>query len=321
VAWGNVRVRFLRLFACVALAQALLITVTIQPDGPFRESGDVDVYRAAGERLNAAHDLYRLSPGDRRLRLNPPYFTVPLVSPPPIAVLWRPLAAIGDAASIIWWTGGILTTSAVVVAVLARGTPKALAILVLTAPPVIQTVLSGNASGYLIALLWLSWHARGRPWVSGTSIALATAVKLTPALLVIWAARHRPRLVPAWFVSGIFILFISLIGAGIEAHLTWIDLIPRDAPSPGSLATFTGLPASITAAVVATVLLVFALRSRDEERVFALSVIAAALATPALWFTSLSLLLAAAAPFTIADARSDPNSSLARERWDGRSEA
>src|SRR5687767_10188966 len=55
---------------------------------------DANTYLAAGERLNAGHDLYRLRPGDREVLIIPELFTQPLVSPPPIAVLWRPLAAI-----------------------------------------------------------------------------------------------------------------------------------------------------------------------------------------------------------------------------------
>ena len=66
--------------------------------------GHAYVYLAAGERLNAGHPLYALSPGDRPLGMQPPYWTVPLLSPPPIAVLFRPLAALpnelgGDG----WW--------------------------------------------------------------------------------------------------------------------------------------------------------------------------------------------------------------------------
>ena len=313
-AWGRVWMPCLRLMACAAIVQVLLITVTSQPDSPFRPSGDVDVYRAAGERLNAGHDLYRIGPGDRPVRVNPPYFTVPLVSPPPIAVLWRPMALAGDAAAIAWWTGGIVATGAVVVAVLARGSPKALAIAVVTAPPVIQTALSGNASAYLIALLWLGWQARTRPVVAGLSVAIATAVKLTPILLAVWAVTYRPRMVPGWLAAGVVILLISVIGAGIEAHVTWLDLIPRDAPSPGSLASFLGLPASITSGIVCAGTLVMSVRTRDERQAFAICVIGATLATPALWFTSLSLLLAAAAPYTMLRPPSWADLTSVRER-------
>src|SRR5439155_18905551 len=54
--------------------------------------GDATVYLAAGERLDAGHALYALAPGDRDPGLKPPYWTVPLLSPPLIGVVFRPLA-------------------------------------------------------------------------------------------------------------------------------------------------------------------------------------------------------------------------------------
>jgi hypothetical protein len=54
--------------------------------------GDAIVYLAGGERLNAGHLLYALSPGDRIVGIKPPFWTVPILSPPFMAVLFRPLA-------------------------------------------------------------------------------------------------------------------------------------------------------------------------------------------------------------------------------------
>src|SRR5439155_1700663 len=58
---------------------------------PAVPGSDAWNYLAAGERLNAGHPLYSISPGDRPIQLLPPYWTVPLLAPPPIAVVWRPL--------------------------------------------------------------------------------------------------------------------------------------------------------------------------------------------------------------------------------------
>jgi hypothetical protein len=52
-------------------------------------------YLAAGERLNAGHSIYALVAGDRPILLEPPS-AVPLISPPLVAVLWRPLAFLPD---------------------------------------------------------------------------------------------------------------------------------------------------------------------------------------------------------------------------------
>src|SRR3954451_3473833 len=55
---------------------------------------DATTYLAAGERLNAGHDLYKLGPGDRPVLEIPGLYSAPLLSPPPIAVMWRPIAVV-----------------------------------------------------------------------------------------------------------------------------------------------------------------------------------------------------------------------------------
>ena len=68
-------------------------------------------YLAAGERLNVAHPLYALvgrPSGPHRAA----YRTSPLLSPPPIAVFWRPLALIGGLAALVGAATGIVAVSA-----------------------------------------------------------------------------------------------------------------------------------------------------------------------------------------------------------------
>ena len=50
-------------------------------------------------------------PGDRNVPLAPPYWSVPLLAPPPIAVLWRPLALLGEPAMALWAGAGLVVTS------------------------------------------------------------------------------------------------------------------------------------------------------------------------------------------------------------------
>src|SRR5688572_26142730 len=90
--------------ASVALAVGTLLAIVALrfPFGLI--PGDAFTYLAAGERLNAGHILYGLSPGDRPIHVEPPYWTVPLVTPPIIGVVWRPPAAfIGEPAIGVWW--------------------------------------------------------------------------------------------------------------------------------------------------------------------------------------------------------------------------
>ena len=82
---------WLVIFGAIALAvgAGLIVATAVvyYAQAPGYLGGDARTYLAAGERLNAGHPLYALSPGDRPVAISPPWWTVPLVSPPFIAVL------------------------------------------------------------------------------------------------------------------------------------------------------------------------------------------------------------------------------------------
>jgi hypothetical protein len=103
---GTEQDRSYRLARILALALAFGILATIQ-FLYFQRGlipGDAFTYLAAGERLNDGHPLYALSAGDRPVDLHPPFWTVPLLSPPSIAVVLRPFALLpGDAGAYGWW--------------------------------------------------------------------------------------------------------------------------------------------------------------------------------------------------------------------------
>src|SRR5438046_396896 len=101
--------------SAVVLAAVLFVILSLTYGHP----GDVVTYLAAGERLNLGHPPYALSPGDRAVPIVPPYWTVPLLSPPLVAVVWRPLALLPDSVSIgLWWVAMIGCLTAVVVMIL-----------------------------------------------------------------------------------------------------------------------------------------------------------------------------------------------------------
>ena len=262
-----------------------------------RPDGDPWNYLAAGERLNAGHPLYALSPGDRSVITAPPYWTVPLLAPPPIAVAWRPLALLGDLSMWVWGLAGAIATVAAMVFLARRGALASLAVLAL---PVALTALSGNASAILLPMLIAAYVFRDRPWIVGTLIALAAAVKLTPLALVLWliaTGRHR-----AVIVCGVVLLGVALVsamGAGPEAFAAWLEAVADAAPSPRSMASLTGLPTVVVAAVLALPVVVLCGRDRAS---FAAAVVATSLATPAFYFPALALLVAL--PFW-RDARGD----------------
>lgn len=195
---------------------------------PTRPNGDPWNYLAAAERLNAGHPLYALSAGDRPVELHPPYWSVPLLSPPFIAVLWRPLAPLGDLAMLGWWIGGIAATGIYVVWLLRRlANPWSIIALVALSPPIAYGALSGNAIAYLLPLLALRHPA---------TVAVAAGVRLTPALLAP-AVGIRTTL-----AFGLGVAAVSLAGAGIQNHVDWLHAVTSSAPTPLSISGITGLP-------------------------------------------------------------------------------
>ncbi len=251
--------------------------------------GDPWNYLAAGERLNDGHPLYALSPGDRAVFLRPPYWSVPLLSPPPIAVAWRPLALLGTPAMVLWGALGLVGILSSVAYLIAHGR---LVVVALLAASLTLTALSGNFSALLLPGLILIWLHRDRPWIVGLILAIAVAVKLTPAALLIWLALSgRWRAVAATLAVGGVIVIVSFVGAGPASFEAWLQAVPDSTPSPLSLSGSTGLPPALVAVLLLVPILV---TRRHEAWGFRAAIVATALATPALYFQAISLLAAAA---------------------------
>lgn len=256
-----------------------------------RPDSDPWNYLAAGERLNAGHRLYALSEGDRVVSLRPPYWSVPLLAPPPIAVAWRALAWLGEPAMVLWGTACLVAAGAAVVFLLRSGRLAGLALL---AMPLTLTAISGNFSALLLLMLLTAWTYRDRPVLVGTLLAIGIAVKLTPVAFIGWLIlTSRWRAMAVTVVVGVVIIVVSLLGAGASSFADWIASAPASAPSPLAISTLTGLPPLVVAALLCLPILV---SRRSDVWGFRLAAVAAALATPALYFQALAVLGAALVP-------------------------
>jgi hypothetical protein len=271
--------------------------------------GDAFSYLAAGERLNAGHQLYALVPGDRPVDLNPPLFTVPLVSPPPIAVVFRAFALLPDGSgAYAWWICQLAALTASLV-MLARRVPLLLAgaMFVLLIPTVYEIGV-GNLNSFLLLGLILTWRfaTRGHEPAAGVIAAVMTAVKLTPAMLVWWLLMTgRRRAVVAAIVTGVVALGVSIVGAGLDAHLQYLRIL-SDRGSIGAsplslagMARFIGVPTALadpmpTLAVLVGLVAVVLLRHRPAVA-FCIAVVTMLYGSPAVsinWYVLLYALLA-----------------------------
>ena len=115
---------------------------------------DAFVYLLSGERLNAGHYVYSIVPGDYPVALSPPYWNVPLLSPPLIAVLYRPLAALGTAGLFVgWFAAGVAFLAGVAVLAWRNPLVAGLGVVILTVPIGWQLGL-GNLNGFSCSASW-----------------------------------------------------------------------------------------------------------------------------------------------------------------------
>lgn len=271
---------------------------------------DSSNYYAAGLRLNEGHPLYALGPGDRPVPLNPPAWSVPLLSPPLIAVAWRPLALLGDASMVLWRLAGAVALGAAALWMAWRGSRRRLLLLVLTSTFIAEAMWSGNVNPFIILLVTGIWFAtsRGQPATAGALVAIAAGLKLTPVLLVWWfIVRGEWRAVRGFTVAGVVVAGVSLVGAGVANHVEYFTVVRETAAggaTPWSLAGFlenSGVPASLASLATFAWTLgagaaVWLLRARPRAS-FVAAVLMVLYSSPVVMLGNLAMLIAATAPW------------------------
>jgi hypothetical protein len=171
------------------------------------------------------------------------------------------------------------------------------------------TALSANLNALLLGVFAAIWLARraGRPGVVGSLVAVTVAVKILPILLVVWLLVGRRWAELAWFAAASVVIgVLSLIGAGIGAHLEWLDIARQTGSggiAPASLPAIVqslGTPAAVVSLIIPLTLLVGAvaivvLRDRPGAA-FAAAIVTMVLANPAVHDGSYAMLLPALLP-------------------------
>jgi len=280
--------RLARIVAVVGCLVLTLLIVRAVPTSFAEPKADAWVYLAAGERLNAGHDLYSLVPGDRPVRIVPPLWPSALLSPPPVAVAWRPLALLGDWAMGLWCAGAIVASLALLAWGVLYGGPWSLAAVVLFGPFLLYAAIPGNANGYLAPLLALAWLQRHRPWLPALAVVTATAVKVTPVALGPWLLERRRLLWAAGIsIAGILLTLVGAPGAMSE----WFGSSGQPVASPLSAAGMLGTDPRTTTIVIVAASWVLGLALRRHERaVFVVGLIGMTFASPAFYLHTLALL-------------------------------
>ena len=255
---------------------------------------DATTYLAAGERLNGGGQLYALRPGDRPVDdLGAPWTPAPLVYPPPIAVLWRPLAALPVEVGLwLWWLAAAVAVVWSVGQLVRAGRAD---VVLLLGPAIGVQVASGNVNGFLVAGCLLAWRGRADPRV-GALVATMAALKLAPAALLVWlAAERRWRALGVAALAGLAIALLSLAGAGLDAHLEYLRVLSRVEPLPLSAQSLYGIPAWLVIGLGLAATVALAVRGRPGLA-FAAAVLTMTFGPPSFGSVTPALLLGALAP-------------------------
>ena len=238
---------------------------------------DVRAYYDAGARLNAGRPLY-----DQPATTEEAAF---YRYPPLLAILFRPLALLPfEAAAAIWEGLLIVLFAATIVRLGARDRVTWLLVAMLAAP-IAWTLAIGQAHMAMTFLMSLA-----TPW----AVAVATHLKLTPALLAIWWLGRRDWRRLGWFAAwlvGLGVVQLVLEPAGTIAFLGFPDL--GQVGSVENLSPY-GISPWLWLATVA-VLAVVAVRLAPTRWGWAAAVVLSVFATPRLHMYQFAALLAAKA--------------------------
>lgn len=296
----------------IAMLAVPLVGMALSPTDAF-------VYMAAGERLNAGHSLYAIGPGDRYIGLNPPYWTVPTLSPPLMAVIWRPLSIFGPGGMLVGWALAGAAQLAAVGIVTLRTPILGLAATIALAIPLGWQLGLGNVNGFLALGIVILWLNRDRPWIAGAIVAIMVGVKLTPIVLLLWlVATGRWRAFRAFVVVSLVLLATSVAFAGFSSHIEYLSVMANTSSAGTSALSLAGRlrgagvspeAANVApwVAVVVGVVLIVLLRHRPAAA-FAVAILTLVLGSPVVQLYWYALLLVALTPIAdVLAARSRQN--------------
>jgi hypothetical protein len=286
-----------------------------RPDllNPASIGTDSSNYYAAGQRLNDGHMLYVLVPGDRPVAngTDPSPWTYPLLSPPPIAAVWRALAILpGDLSMYLWWSAGAGLTLLFGYLLILRLSLPALLVALPLLPSLAITAWSGNLNAFLIPAAAAVWGLRqsGFSRRAGLIIGVASVLKFTPALYGTWfLSRKDWRAITATALAALATLAFAVAGASAHSFFEYLAVAKQASTvglsplSPVSLSNVLRLAQPVAVAspyLIALVCCGLGLLLRERPRwSFAVCTVGVALGTPSVRFETLAWLLVALVPW------------------------
>jgi alpha-1,2-mannosyltransferase len=207
-------------------AVSLAIAGRLVTDGPTQA-----LYAQDGDRLEVGDPAW----AKQSAALGYEGEVYPYLYPPLVAWLAAPLAKLGlwqAKLALLALTAAALALALVLAVrswapdLLRSGGALALTAAVLLSWPLATQVMSLNLQPMVLLAIVVAVAAAqsGRSALAGAALAVAAAVKLTPAILILYWVATRRFACAAWFVgASAALLAAGICLAGIELHLDWVQ--------------------------------------------------------------------------------------------------
>jgi len=220
--------------------------------------------------------------------------------PPTFAPLILPFGLLSETTAVWTWTAILIASFAVGTAVLpvSRTIRWWVVLLAGLSWPFAYAVKLGQVGPVLFLLFAIGWRWLDDPIRLGASAALGTAIKLQPAIILVWAAltRRWAAVVVGAAVLAVLAVLSTLI-AGVGAWSDFVTLVrqvgdPITTPhnfTPGAIAYQLGISGEVASFIqlastaIVLIAVVASVRWATAEASYLIAVIASQLLSPVLW--------------------------------------
>jgi hypothetical protein len=220
--------------------------------------------------------------------------------PPPFVLLAIPLTLLPPASSAIAFTAILLVTFMAAIAILPVPARIRWVVLLLggLSWPLVYAIKLGQVGPILLLLFAIGWRWMDRPWRIGTATAIGIAIKLQPAVVLVWAfLTGRFRVIVATLAVFAVLAVAATLIAGPSSWVDQATLLARLSKpiltphnfTPGRIAFEAGFSEGAAWAVqianwvLVAVVVVYASRRSTAVASYLAVVIASQLISPILW--------------------------------------
>ena len=299
----------LRLLALVlaGLGVVWLVLAVSVLSGTPNWAEDFGAYRDAAIRLHDEGSLYLAASLERGFQ---PQGQGLYLYPPPLGIAFTGFAGLGaETGAVAWYLAKVVALALAAAVMPVRTTTRLLAFGVsVFGFAVLRDLTEGNVSVLITLGFALGWRYLDRP-VGSVALALATSVRATTGVFLLWfAVRRRWRPLVWMLATGVVLIVLTLPFVGVDGYRDYFTLL-ANVSDPGDLgqnrhltrlALELGLGADrlwlvLVPTWILTVAAIIASTRRDAATGYMVTAAASLLLAPLMWDHYLTILMLPAA--------------------------